>query len=438
MPSKSESQKADLVPAADHGTKNVTVTKISVVKTVVDRAVKVDPAQENVDEKADDRPHLVADEAALVQSLLVEELQGNISLLRHTFPELTPEQRDERTVFAWQLSNRIRERDLEQFFTQAGKVRCAKIIYDNKTGRAKGIAYIEFREKESVASALNLNGQKLLNVPIQIQSTFAERMRIGNLPMPTPYRKKSLNLYVGSLHYNISEESIRGIFEPFGKIESVKLIRDPVTMRSQGYGFVHFANEEEGLKALEQLNGFEIAGRPMKVNYVVEGQQGGSKSLDDLDEDISERPGRLNANSRLQLMSKLAEGKDMPSHPAVQKATSQASSAGLGTQCFVLSNMFDPSVNSPDQLEEIKDDVLSECSRLGGVLHLHLDPRSPEGNIYIKSASIAVANQCVQLLHGRFFSGRLVKASYIPAQSYYELFPDAQRANMLLRPSTVV
>lgn len=65
--------------------------------------------------------------------------------------ELTPEERDARTVFCMQLSQRIRARDLEEFFSSVGKVRDVRLITCNKTKRFKGIAYIEFKDPESVA-----------------------------------------------------------------------------------------------------------------------------------------------------------------------------------------------------------------------------------------------------------------------------------------------
>jgi RNA-binding protein 39 len=63
---------------------------------------------------------------------------------------LTPEERDKRTVFCMQLAARIRPRDLEEFFASVGKVRDVRLITDPRTKRSKGIAYIEFRELESV------------------------------------------------------------------------------------------------------------------------------------------------------------------------------------------------------------------------------------------------------------------------------------------------
>ncbi len=69
---------------------------------------------------------------------------------REKSPELTPEERDARTVFCMQLAARIRPRDLEEFFTAVGKIRDVRLITDPRTKRSKGIAYIEFRDVESV------------------------------------------------------------------------------------------------------------------------------------------------------------------------------------------------------------------------------------------------------------------------------------------------
>lgn len=119
-------------------------------------------------------------------------------------------------------------------------MRDVRLITCNKTKRFKGIAYIEFKEPESVALALGLSGQRLLGIPISVQHTQAEKNRIANaVPVFTPKNHTGpMRLYVGSLHFNITEEMLRGIFEPFGKIDSIQLIMDSETGRSKGYGFI--------------------------------------------------------------------------------------------------------------------------------------------------------------------------------------------------------
>ena len=70
---------------------------------------------------------------------------------------LTPEERDARTIFVMQLSQRVRARDVEEFFSSVGKIKDVRLIVCNKTRRFKGIAYVEFKEIDSVALVSNWN-----------------------------------------------------------------------------------------------------------------------------------------------------------------------------------------------------------------------------------------------------------------------------------------
>lgn len=91
---------------------------------------------------------------------------------------------------------------------------------------------------------MGLNGQKLLGIPIIVQPTQAEKNRAGNtLPNLQPRGTGGpMRLYIGSLHFNITEDMLRGIFEPFGKIDNIQLMVDPDTGRSKGYGFITVSN----------------------------------------------------------------------------------------------------------------------------------------------------------------------------------------------------
>ena len=90
---------------------------------------------------------------------------------------------------------------------------------DNKTRRSKGIAYIEFQDTESVALAIGLTNQKLLGVPIIVQPSQAEKNRLANASnVMQKGNTGPMRLYVGSLHFNITEDMLKGIFEPFGAV----------------------------------------------------------------------------------------------------------------------------------------------------------------------------------------------------------------------------
>ena len=75
-----------------------------------------------------------------------------------------------------------------------------------------------------------------------------------------------MNIYVGNLPYNVSEEELRDIFSEFGEIASVKLITDKFSGRSKGFGFIEMPNNSEADQAIKALNGSSLKGRDIKVN----------------------------------------------------------------------------------------------------------------------------------------------------------------------------
>ena len=74
------------------------------------------------------------------------------------------------------------------------------------------------------------------------------------------------NIYVGNLPYNMSDESLGEIFNPYGQVTSARVIKDKFTSRSRGFGFVEMANDEEADKEIAELNGKRIEDRDLKVS----------------------------------------------------------------------------------------------------------------------------------------------------------------------------
>jgi RNA recognition motif-containing protein len=75
-----------------------------------------------------------------------------------------------------------------------------------------------------------------------------------------------VNIYVGNLSFDVTEEDVRGAFEAFGKVESVKIITDKYSGASRGFGFVEMPSKDEATAAIAGLNGKELKGRAMNVN----------------------------------------------------------------------------------------------------------------------------------------------------------------------------
>lgn len=75
-----------------------------------------------------------------------------------------------------------------------------------------------------------------------------------------------MNIYVGNLSYELTEEELQQAFEAFGQVESAKIIKDTYTGRSRGFGFVEMPSKDEGEAAVQNLNGATLKERTLKVS----------------------------------------------------------------------------------------------------------------------------------------------------------------------------
>lgn len=74
-----------------------------------------------------------------------------------------------------------------------------------------------------------------------------------------------MNIYISNLSYNVNNDDLRELFEDYGQVSSAKVITDKFSGRSRGFGFVEMENEEEGKKAIEELNQAEYDGKVISV-----------------------------------------------------------------------------------------------------------------------------------------------------------------------------
>ncbi|XP_059307948.1 uncharacterized protein LOC132059368 isoform X2 [Lycium ferocissimum] len=370
-------------------------------------------------------------------------------------PEADPE-RDQRTVFAYQMPLKATERDVYEFFSQAGKVRDVRLIMDRNSRRSKGVGYIEFYDAMSVPMAIALSGRLLFGQPVMVKPSEAEKNLVqstasaGASGLVGPNAASERKLYVGNLHFNMTELQLRQIFEAFGPVELVQLPTDPETGHCKGFGFVQFAQLEHA-KAAQSLNGkLEIAGRTIKVSSVTEhvGVQDAGAKTADFDDD--EGGGlALNAQSRAMLMAKLdrsgvASGvTGALGVPAINGAAQPAMSMPMGgatafpnmlptqvissmapepigipSECLLLKNMFDPATETDPEFDlDIKDDVKEECSKYGRVKHIHVD-KNTSGYVYLRFDSVEAASRAQQAMHKRWFAGRSISAIFLQPYEY--------------------
>ncbi|CAL5204286.1 unnamed protein product [Lathyrus oleraceus] len=371
-------------------------------------------------------------------------------------PEADPE-RDQRTVFAYQMPLKATERDVYEFFSKAGKVRDVRLIMDRNSRRSKGVGYIEFYDAMSVPMAIALSGQLLLGQPVMVKPSEAEKNLVqsntttGAAGVVGPYGAVDRKLYVGNLHFNMTESQLREIFEPFGTVEVVQLPLDLETGHCKGFGFIQFAHLEHA-KAAQSLNGkLEIAGRTIKVSSVADHVGGQDTTAKSADFDDDEGGLALNAQSRALLMQKLdrsgiAASIGLPmngSVPAQQAIslpignpglipalalptqfmpTQVAEPVGIPSNCLLLKNMFDPTTETePDFDLDIKEDVEEECSKYGRVKHIYVDKNSA-GFVYLMFETVEAASAAQRAMHMRWFARKMISAIYMQPQVYEAKF----------------
>jgi RNA recognition motif-containing protein len=86
-----------------------------------------------------------------------------------------------------------------------------------------------------------------------------------------------MKLFVGNLSWNATEETLKPLFEAFGEVVSVRIVTDPYTGRSKGFGFVEMKDEAAGDEAVRQLNDSPFLNRPLRVSRARQEQPGGPR-----------------------------------------------------------------------------------------------------------------------------------------------------------------
>ncbi|XP_039062860.1 RNA-binding protein 39-like isoform X2 [Hibiscus syriacus] len=378
-------------------------------------------------------------------------------------PEADPE-RDQRTVFAYQMPLKATERDVYEFFSKAGKVRDVRLIMDRNSRRSKGVGYIEFYDVMSVPMAIALSGQLLLSQPVMVKPSEAEKNLVqsttsgaGAGSVVGTYGVVDRKLYVGNLHFNMTEMQLRQIFEPFGPVELVQLPLDLETGQCKGFGFVQFAQLEHAKAAQSALNGkLEIAGRTIKVSSVTDHVVTQDTTAKSADFDDDEGGGlALNAQSRALLMQKLDRSgiatsitgslglslvngsasaqqtvtlpvNGQGAYPALVLPPIMSTTAldliGQPSECLLLKNMFDPATETESDFDlDIKDDVEEECSKHGRVKHIYVDKNSA-GCVYLRFDSTEAAGKAQRAMHMRWFAGRSISALFMRPHEYEARF----------------
>ncbi|KYR01462.1 hypothetical protein DLAC_01443 [Tieghemostelium lacteum] len=173
-----------------------------------------------------------------------------------------------KVVWAGNVHPDTTEEELKSLFSQYGYLESVKIIHN------KQCAFITFSDVQSsmkAQQALNnynhkgfpfrLGFGKQYDNPPQQQNSYQERhnsfLNARKLEDENPTR----NLWLGNVHNNVNQDSLRSLFEKFGKIDGIRILP------GKNCAFVNFCNMESAMAARNNLNGYNLMGMSLKINY---------------------------------------------------------------------------------------------------------------------------------------------------------------------------
>ncbi|QHN88256.1 Polyadenylate-binding protein [Arachis hypogaea] len=174
-------------------------------------------------------------------------------------------------VYVKNLSESVTDDDLKKIFGEYGTITSAVVMRD-ADGRSKCFGFVNFENPEDAAKAVeSLNGKKIDDKEWYVGKAQKKserenelRRRFEQSVKESVDKYQGVNLYLKNLDDTINDEKLRELFSEFGSINSCKVMRDPNGI-SRGSGFVAFSTPEEASRALTEMNGKMIAGKPLYV-----------------------------------------------------------------------------------------------------------------------------------------------------------------------------
>ncbi|CAM8891854.1 unnamed protein product [Rhodiola kirilowii] len=168
-----------------------------------------------------------------------------------------------KTVWIGDLQPWMDESYLQSCFASAGELLSVKVIRNKQTGQSDGYGFIEFLSRAEAEKALQ-------SYPSTTMPNTAQPFRL-NWATFSPVERRSdpgsdLSVFVGDLAPDVTDTVLQETFSSkYQSIKGVKVIVDPNTGRSKGYGFVRFGDENEKLRAVTEMNGTFCLNKPMRV-----------------------------------------------------------------------------------------------------------------------------------------------------------------------------
>ncbi|XP_057977061.1 31 kDa ribonucleoprotein, chloroplastic [Malania oleifera] len=181
-------------------------------------------------------------------------------------PEQTQELNQKKKLFVANLPWSFSVADVKNLFSECGTVRDVEII-KHKDGRSRGFAFVTMASGEETQAVVDkFNSYELSGRTLKVE--FAKRFRKPSpSPASPPTREIRYKLYVSNLSWTVRSGHLKEFFSANFSPLSTKVIFDNPSGGSGGYGFVSFATKEEAEAAISALDGKELMGRPIRLQF---------------------------------------------------------------------------------------------------------------------------------------------------------------------------
>ncbi|KAJ2079609.1 splicing factor [Coemansia sp. RSA 988] len=354
---------------------------------------------------------------------------------RSPSPEVDESERDLRTIFAMQLSARLRRSDLVDFFSRAGRVRDAQIVSEKGSRRSRGVAYVEFYAIDSAIKAVALSGERLLEVPIIVQPSEAEKNRrsttrqysTDGAPVGASDPANCL-VFIRELLVNIAPSDMQQFFDLFGVVDYCHVEPAPVA-QSDPHGdpewvaFVRFDAPAPAHHAAEKLDGLKLFGARLRVRMARKSEQEYEQHRIAKQKQKQHQHQHQEKNEREEETATGAADDNTAMVVSPESAPNQNTddnSSAEPRQVLLLKNMVDPREETePNWRDELSEDVKGECLKFGHIVKVTVS-RGMDGDIFVHFAGTDSAERARHSMNARWFGGRKIEAELLATTPHHQ------------------
>lgn len=178
-------------------------------------------------------------------------------------------------VFVKNLALDTNKERLSELFAKFGEISSCVVMEDEPAGASKGFGFVNFKEPEHAAAAVDeMHGKPLGEDGKDLFVGRAQRKHARQQELRRNFearraervqKTQGMNLYVKNLDDDVDDEKLRQAFEPFGAVTSAKVRYEERGGQSRCFGFVCFSTQDEAMRALSEMSGKVVWSKPLFV-----------------------------------------------------------------------------------------------------------------------------------------------------------------------------